>query len=210
MGTARDPGRPLRWRHGRIELPPPKWAQNRPGPIMFGPDTEPPLIPPPTAVLEVRPIELHAAVRYSRGGKLWNEYVARYHYLGYKTLVGAQIRYPVHASDGTSLAMRGFSTAARRLASTAAGLDGALQHDAGADRDLRLDPALHRRRLPGLRLDPCGHHPGPRALRHEETLRQAEKGHLAAAPAQGLEARLQPVETTVRTGTPERLPRSTV
>ena len=35
------------------------------------------------------------AVRYSREGKLWNEYIARYHYLGYTTLVGAQMRYAV-------------------------------------------------------------------------------------------------------------------
>ncbi|MCY4030252.1 MAG: DUF4338 domain-containing protein [Acidobacteria bacterium] len=42
--------------------------------------------------------------------------VARYHSLGYKTLVGAQMRYTVHAHDGTPLAMLGFSTAAWRLA----------------------------------------------------------------------------------------------
>ena len=65
---------------------------------------------------EVRPLELRTAVRYSREGKLWNEYVARYHYLGYKTLVGAQMRYAVHARDGAPLAMLGFSTAAWKLA----------------------------------------------------------------------------------------------
>ena len=96
---------------GRIELPPPKWARNRPGPIVSGPDTE-----PPTALDEVRPVELRMAVRYSREGKLWNEHVARHHYLGYTTLVGAQMRYAVHAGDGTPLAMLGFSTAAWRLA----------------------------------------------------------------------------------------------
>ena len=37
--------------------------------------------------------------------------VARYHYLGYKTLVGAQMRYAVHDRDGWPLAMLGFSTA---------------------------------------------------------------------------------------------------
>ena len=46
-------------------------------------------------------------------GKLWNEFVARYHYLGYKTLVGAQMRYAVHDRHGAPL---GFSTAARKLA----------------------------------------------------------------------------------------------
>ena len=103
-------------RDGRIELPPPKWRQNRPGPITFGPDTEPPLFPPPTTLDAVRPLVMRTVVRGDRGGKLWNEYVARYHYLGYTTLVGAQMRYAVHASDGTPLAMLGFSTAAWTLA----------------------------------------------------------------------------------------------
>ncbi len=101
---------------GRIELPPPKWRQNRPGPIVFGPDTEPPLLPPPATIDEVRPVELRTVVRGDRWGTLWNEFVARYHYLGYKTLVGAQMRYAVHAKDGTPLAMLGFSTAAWTLA----------------------------------------------------------------------------------------------
>ena len=42
--------------------------------------------------------------------------VARYHHLGYKTLVGAQMRYAVHDRDGWPLAMLGFSTAAWKLA----------------------------------------------------------------------------------------------
>ena len=103
-------------RDGRIELPPPKWGQNRPGPIVFGPDTEPPLLPPPTTLEAVRPLTMRTVVRGDREGKLWNKYVARYHYLGYKTLVGAQMRYAVHAGDGTPLAMLGFSTAAWTLA----------------------------------------------------------------------------------------------
>ena len=103
-------------RDGLIELPPPKWRQNRPGPITFGPGTEPPLLPPPTTLDQVRPLQMRTVVRGDRQGKRWNEYVARYHYLGYKTLVGAQMRYAVHASDGTPLAMLGFSTAAWTLA----------------------------------------------------------------------------------------------
>ena len=45
-----------------------------------------------------------------------NEFVARYHYLGYKTLVGAQMRFAVHDRNGWPLAMLGFSTAAWKLA----------------------------------------------------------------------------------------------
>ena len=101
---------------GLITLPPPKWRQNRPGPIVFGPDTEPPLFPPPTTLDEVRPLDLRTVVRGTRAGKLWNEFVARHHYLGYKTLVGAQMRYAVHDRDGGPIAMIGFSTAAWKLA----------------------------------------------------------------------------------------------
>ena len=51
-----------------------------------------------------------------RIGRLWNEFVARCHDLGFKTLVGAQMRYAVDDRNGWPLAMLGFSTAAWRLA----------------------------------------------------------------------------------------------
>ena len=101
---------------GRIELPPPLTRRNRPRPIVFGPDTEPPELPPPTTLDAVRPLTLRTVVRDTREGRLWNEFVARYHYLGYTTLVGAQMRYAVLARDDTPLAMLGFSTAAWTLA----------------------------------------------------------------------------------------------
>ena len=103
-------------RDGLIALPAPQGRQNRPGPIVFGPDTEAPLFTAPTTLDEVRPLELRTVVRGTREGKLWNEFVARYHYLGYKTLVGAQMRYAVHDRNGWPLAMLGFSTAAWKLA----------------------------------------------------------------------------------------------
>ena len=92
---------------GLITLPPPKWRQNRPGPIVFGPDTEPPPFPAPTTLDEVRPLDLRTVVRGTRAGKLWNEFVARHHYLGHTTLVGAQMRYAVHDRDGGPIAMLG-------------------------------------------------------------------------------------------------------
>ena len=196
---------------GLITLPPPKWRQNRPGPIIFGPDTEPPLLPAPTTLDEVRPLDLRTVVRGTRAGKLWNEFVARHHYLGHTTLVGAQMRYAVHDRDGGPIAMLGFSTAAWKLPPRdnfigwtpqlreknlplvvgqskvphpaldrnpqprlapprhrppppARGLDRALQHKAGADRDVRRNTAIHRRRLQGFRLGPCRNHSGTRAL----------------------------------------------
>ena len=103
-------------RDGLIVLPPPKGQQHRPKPVVFGPDTEPPLLPAPTTLDEVRPLDLRTVVRETREGKLWNEFVARYHYLGYKTLVGAQMRYAVRDRNGWPIAMLGFSTAAWKLA----------------------------------------------------------------------------------------------
>ena len=194
-----------------ITLPPPRGRQGRPKPIVFGPDTEPPLFPAPTTLDEVRPLEMRIVVRGTREGRLWNEFVARYHYLGYKTLVGAQMRYAIHDRDGWPLAMLGFSTAAWKLAPRdnfigwtpelreknlppggrqpavpdiavdrdpqprlahpghrapppARGLGRPLQHNTRAHRNLRRDPALHRRRLQGIGLDPRRNHPRTRTL----------------------------------------------
>ena len=103
-------------KNGLIVLPSPKWPRPPRRPMVFGPDTKPSAEPAPTSLDAVRPLDLRPAVRYSRESKLWNEFVARYHYLGYKTLVGAQMRYAVHDRDGRPVTMLGFSTAARKLA----------------------------------------------------------------------------------------------
>ena len=66
-------------RDGVIALPPPKGRRNPPRPIVFGPDTEPPLFPAPATLDEVRPLEMRTVVRGTREGRLWNEFVARYH-----------------------------------------------------------------------------------------------------------------------------------
>ncbi len=50
-------------RDGLIVLPPPKGRQHRPKPVVFGPDTEPPLLPAPTTLDEVRPLDLRTVVR---------------------------------------------------------------------------------------------------------------------------------------------------
>lgn len=46
---------------------------------------------------------------------LWNEYIARYHYLGYKPLPGAQMRY-FAISNGQILALIGFGASAWKIA----------------------------------------------------------------------------------------------
>jgi hypothetical protein len=55
--------------------------------------------------------KLELEIVTSRTGALWNEFIDRYHYLGYKTLPGAQLRYFVKA-DGQLLALLGFGAAA--------------------------------------------------------------------------------------------------
>ena len=87
------------------------------------------------------------------------------------------------------------------------GLGRALQHNARAHRDFRRDPALHWRRLQGLRLDPRRDHPGARALRPGQAVRQAEKGCLAPAPATGLETNTQSLNRPGRIETPALIPR---
>ena len=66
-------------RDGLIALPPPLRKQNRPGPVVFGQDTEPSLLPPPATLDEVRPLEIRTVVGGTREGRLWNEFVARHH-----------------------------------------------------------------------------------------------------------------------------------
>ena len=52
------------------------------------------------------PLHLVPAVKRAQS-RQWNEYIHRYHHLGYKTLPGAQLRYFVTAADQT-LAPLGF------------------------------------------------------------------------------------------------------
>ncbi len=48
--------------------------------------------------------------------RFWNAFVARWHYLGYTPLVGAQMRYAVEDREGRPLAMLGFPAAAWKTA----------------------------------------------------------------------------------------------
>ena len=73
-------------REGVIALPP---ARKRPGPrkpIAPSPETDPPsLFEPPTSLEAVRPLCIEPVVS-SAEGRLWNAFVARYHYLGHHPL----------------------------------------------------------------------------------------------------------------------------
>ena len=55
-------------RDALITLPARQGRQNRPGPVAFGPHTEPPLFPAPTTLDEVRPLDLRRVVRGTREG----------------------------------------------------------------------------------------------------------------------------------------------
>ncbi|MDP2858169.1 MAG: DUF4338 domain-containing protein [Bacillota bacterium] len=61
-------------------------------------------------------VDLHLdPVEPSKASHLWNEYIARYHYLGYQPLPGAQLRYFATA-HGKVLALMGFGAAAWKIA----------------------------------------------------------------------------------------------
>ncbi len=102
-------------RDGLIPLPP---ARTRNGngrhqvPITTASDPQEPLVAPAGAVgaLTLEPVDTRPE------SKLWNELIARYHYLGYQPLPGAQIRYYVRGDQGRLLALLGFGAAAWAVA----------------------------------------------------------------------------------------------
>jgi hypothetical protein len=101
--------------NGLIQLPPPRncGRGGRPCRISFSERTLPesPLTLP---VHQLPPLRL-SPVESRKQSQLWNEYIHRYHYLGFTPLPGAQIRYFVYSSDRL-LALLGFSAAAWKTA----------------------------------------------------------------------------------------------
>ncbi|MGH8653815.1 MAG: DUF4338 domain-containing protein [Gammaproteobacteria bacterium] len=96
---------------GLIELPPPR------GPkphckiaLTTHTEAQPPLTQP---VHTLPKPQLQLVLRTD--SRLWNEYIERYHYLGYTPLSGAQLRYFITAGDRL-LALLGFGAAAWQLA----------------------------------------------------------------------------------------------
>ena len=59
--------------------------------------------------------QLHLQMVAKSTSALWNEYIERYHYLGYKTLPGAQLRYFITAGKQI-VALTGFGAAAWQTA----------------------------------------------------------------------------------------------
>ena len=93
---------------GLIPLPPPRGPRPhaRRG---FGPTTDPQA--PWRAPAHAWPKRQLCPVGSRTDSRLWNEFIHRYHSLGYRTLPGAQLRYWVQAGD-RRIALLGFGAAA--------------------------------------------------------------------------------------------------
>ncbi len=97
---------------GLMTLPPPRCQ--RPDPtVQISARTDPGLaIEQPAGALT--PLQLQL-VQHKSDSRLWNEFIERYHYLGYKPLPGAQLRYFVCAHN-QRIALLGFGAAAWQTA----------------------------------------------------------------------------------------------
>ena len=102
-------------RDGLVTLPPPRHAHSPASRIPSRAAHALPSGPPlqgtrgDIARLTLDPVQGPADSRY------WNDLVARYHYLGYSPLPGAQLRYFIHG-DGILLGVLGFGAAAWKIA----------------------------------------------------------------------------------------------
>ncbi len=97
-----------------ISLPPPQGRNGNGGkrpPLSSASDPREPISLPAGALGKL----LFRPVSTRQDSSLWNELIQRYHYLGYKPLPGAQIRYLVFSSSHL-LAALGFGAAAWKVA----------------------------------------------------------------------------------------------
>ncbi len=93
---------------GLIELPEPLRAKAAIRKIKFTPATD----PQDSILCPVNQLpHLQLQMVNKTNSSLWNEYIERYHYLGYTPLPGAQLRYFITA-NGQILALTGFGAAA--------------------------------------------------------------------------------------------------
>jgi hypothetical protein len=97
---------------GLIQLPPPMHAKAPPRKIKFTSKTA----PHSPIVCSVNQLpQLHFQIVVKTTSALWNEYIGRYHYLGYTPLPGAQLRYFIAAGEQI-VALTGFAVAAWQTA----------------------------------------------------------------------------------------------
>ena len=98
--------------NGLIVLPPPTRVKSPLKKINFTPDTDPQN--PIVCSVDQLP-KLHFEMVTKATSALWNEYIERYHYLGYTPLPGAQLRYFISAGKQI-VALSGFGAAAWQTA----------------------------------------------------------------------------------------------
>lgn len=100
---------------GLIQLPAPLNGNGNGRPYKRRtPQAEPQLFPTVIPVNALVDLHLEPLVK-GKASHLWNEYIDRYHYLGYQPLPGAQLRYFARAKGGV-LALFGFGAAAWKTA----------------------------------------------------------------------------------------------
>lgn len=97
---------------GLIQLPAPK-SKRHESRIELTPNTDPEALIE-QAANHLTPLQL-CPLKSVAHARLWNEYIQRYHYLGHKTLPGAQLRYFV-TSGGKFIALLGFAASAWQVA----------------------------------------------------------------------------------------------
>ena len=100
---------------GLIQLPPPRNGNNNGKPYLRRtPQAEPKNKDLVTTVAAMEDLRLELVTDRNQSHQ-WNEYIDRYHYLGYQPLPGAQLRYIAKANDQV-LACLGFGAAAWKTA----------------------------------------------------------------------------------------------
>ena len=100
---------------GLIQLPPPQNGNNNGKPYRRRtPQADPELFPVVGSAGGLLDLHLELVTERSQS-HLWNEYIERYHYLGYQPLPGAQLRYFARANDRV-VALLGFGAAAWKTA----------------------------------------------------------------------------------------------
>jgi hypothetical protein len=97
---------------GLISLPPPRRTLAKHNIRRTSQSDPQPAVTQPVHALA--PVQL-CPVAHREHSRLWNEYIDRYHYLGYKPLPGAQLRYFV-TIDQQIVAALGFGAAAWQIA----------------------------------------------------------------------------------------------
>ncbi len=95
---------------GLVTLPPPRWGNGNGKAYRRRTAAAQPGFPVTAAAGELEDLDLHI-VTDRKSSHLWNEYIDRYHYLGFTPLPGAQLRYFATAR-GQELALFSFSASA--------------------------------------------------------------------------------------------------